>query len=399
MSSTQNAPQPAPQYQFAWTEASTVAAGVGIIAVIVTFFTLTVDRIRRGRLADPHEFATRESEMGYFWVEKMGWWDAFWMQTTEAPEMTTVRGLIQAGDMNLWSSSAFDQLEPYHQEVSWTPIYSAIFSQMPEKLHSKSNSGEDIDDPGKRYLERASEDVKLGRDNGERRRNLIAEGVLVCCIRPLDEVDEEPWNGPVESNRRPLQKSLSSTFSLHRVGTSETTYKVTSREKSLNNLEKIWMRSGKPCIEISREELLALSLTLGITLQINDFTQNVRGLGPFGTGLNVVQDNGEWKLEMVHGARLPRHEASKGSGYTPLFAKHIAFGSLPFADAKNWVRSVYVNDEVLEAIKRGHSIVDGWSFGGRPFANSQTTSRFEVSRRILSFGDSGRTKNSTRFRA
>jgi hypothetical protein len=126
------------------------------------------------------------------------------------------------------------------------------------------------------------------------------------------------------------------------------------------------MRSGKPCIEISREELLALSLTLGITLYINDFTQNVRGLGPFGTGLNIVQDNGEWKLEMVHGARLPRHRASKGSGYTPLFAKHIAFGSLPFADAKNWVRSVFVNDGVLEAIKRGDSIIDGRSFGGRP---------------------------------
>jgi hypothetical protein len=126
------------------------------------------------------------------------------------------------------------------------------------------------------------------------------------------------------------------------------------------------MRSGKPCIEISREELLALSLTLGMTLQINDFTQNVRGLGPFGTGLNIVQDNGEWKLEMVHGARLPRHEASKGSGYTPLFAKHIAFGSLPFADAKSWVKSVYVSGKVLGAAKQGHSIVDGWSFGGRP---------------------------------
>jgi hypothetical protein len=146
----------------------------------------------------------------------------------------------------------------------------------------------------------------------------------------------------------------------------ESTYKVTYPEKSLRNSDYIWMRSGKPNIEISREELLALSLTLGITLQINDYTQNVRGLGPFGTGLNVVQDNGEWKLEVVHGARLTRHKASRGSGYTSLFAKHIAFGSLPFADTTDWIRSIYVNDGVLGAIKRGDSIVDGSSFGGRP---------------------------------
>jgi hypothetical protein len=265
--------------------------------------------------------------------------------------------------MNLWSSAAFDQLEPHHGAVSWTPIYSAIYSQTAKSWVSTSKLREYLDSDANKYLERAEKDVKLMDDNGELRRKLIREGVLVSCIRPLDEVQAEPRNGPVETTRRTTQNS---TLSLNRIGITETTYNVAYREKSLNNSEYIWMRSGKPCIEISREELLALSLTLGITLYINDFTQNVRGLGPFGTGLNIVQDNGEWKLEMVHGARLPRHRASKGSGYTPLFAKHIAFGSLPFADAKNWVRSVFVNDGVLEAIKRGDSIIDGRSFGGRP---------------------------------
>jgi hypothetical protein len=57
---------------------------------------------------------------------------------------------------------------------------------------------------------------------------------------------------------------------------------------------------------------------------------------------------------------------SRGSGYTSLFAKYIAFGSLPFANAKEYVKSVYVNNGVLNAIKRGDSIVDGKSFAGRP---------------------------------
>jgi hypothetical protein len=305
-------PVPAPQYQFAWTQATTVASLAGIVAVILTICTLIIDRINRGRLADPHEFATRREEMGYFWVEKMGWWDAFWKETTKAPKLTTVRGLIEAGDDGLWSSAAFDQLEPYHGAVSWIPIYSAIYSQIARDEESGFYEEKDDIDANK-YLRRAGEDTYSEEDNehyeelrrtlsnGELRRELFRTGVLVCCIKPFDEVVEKPGN-IVDGNRQPIQKSVS--FPTTSAGPIETTYKPPNREKSLKNSEYIWMRFGKPCIEISREELLALSLTLGITLHINDFTQNVRGLGPFGTGLDVVQDNGEWKLQVVHGARL-----------------------------------------------------------------------------------------------
>lgn len=363
MSESQNLPVPAPEYQFAWTQATAVASLAGIVAVILTICTLIIDRIQRGKLEDPLHFATRRHDMGYFWADEMGWWAAFWKQTTKTPKLTTVRGLIEAGDKNLWSSAAFDQLEPYHGEVSWTPIYSAIYSQIAKDRGSKLELDEDIDVHAKKYLIRALEDTDPAKDKGQYRRKLIGAGRLVCCIRPLDVAQEDPKN-PVEPERRLTQKSPS--WAKRRVGPTESTYEVTYPEKSLRNSEYIWMRSGKPSIEISREELLALSLTLGITLQINDYTQNVRGLGPFGTGLNVVQDNGEWKLEVVHGARLTRHKASRGSGYTSLFAKHIAFGSLPFADTTDWIRSVYVNDGILKAIKRGDSIVDGSSFGGRP---------------------------------
>jgi hypothetical protein len=60
-------------------------------------------------------------------------------------------------------------------------------------------------------------------DNGELRRKLIREGVLVSCIRPLDEVQAEPRNGPVETTRRTTQNS---TLSLNRIGITETTYNV-----------------------------------------------------------------------------------------------------------------------------------------------------------------------------
>lgn len=57
-----------------------------------------------------------------------------------------------------------------------------------------------------------------------------------------------------------------------------------------------------------------------------------------------------------------------GKAAIELFSRsmlHLSFGSLPFADNRYWVRSVYVNKEVLETIKKGRCGVNGESFGGR----------------------------------
>ena len=45
-------------------------------------------------------------------------------------------------------------------------------------------------------------------------------------------------------------------------------------------------------------------------------------------------------------------------------AKHIACGSLPFSDSGVWIRSVYITDNVLKAIKNGLNIQDVHEFGG-----------------------------------
>lgn len=370
---------PAPQYQFAWTQISTIAGLAGVVAVILTVFTLLIDRIRRGRAADPHHFMTRKDDMGYFWIAPLNWWKAFWKRPTQVPKLPSVGGLIEAGDLNLWSSAAIDQLEPHHGEISWEPIYSAIYSQIAMESGSMINWDEAVVEDAKKFYDRALHD-DLGKKPGGKRRNLVREGILIPCIRLLDEVANEPKNPINQISSSPINsRQISMSWSVSRTLPNESTYTLQHVAKSLRNTQFVWMRYAKPCIEISREELLALSLTLGITLYINDFTQNIRGLGPFGTGLDVIQDNGEWRLEIVQGARLGRHSASRGSGYTTLFAKHIAFGSLPFADTTDWTRSVYINEEVLEVIKRGRSVVDGFSFGGRPL---QILRRLPASKQI-----------------
>jgi hypothetical protein len=55
---------------------------------------------------------------------------------------------------------------------------------------------------------------------------------------------------------------------------------------------------------------------------------------------------------------------SPGSGYTSLMAEHLACGSLPFAQTSRWVKSVYLKDDILQAIKDGKNIQDVRKYGG-----------------------------------
>ncbi|KAK3367845.1 hypothetical protein B0H63DRAFT_515599 [Podospora didyma] len=88
------------------------------------------------------------------------------------------------------------------------------------------------------------------------------------------------------------------------------------------------------------------------------------GFGGFGLSLDVSHAEASWSVALVQGPRPPRHAPSLGAGYTTLMAKHLACGSIPFAQNRDWVVSVYVNDEVLAAIKEGGNIVDKRAFGG-----------------------------------
>jgi hypothetical protein len=135
-------------------------------------------------------------------------------------------------------------------------------------------------------------------------------------------------------------------------------------DTGLNNVRPAWILDSKPCIETSREELAALALVLGMQLKVNESSNTVSGIGAFGTSLYAAQTGGYWKLHLVHGSRIPKHLKSQGSGYTTLMAKHIACGSIPFADSSLWVASIYCTDNVLGAIKRGNHIQDTQAYGG-----------------------------------
>jgi len=118
----------------------------------------------------------------------------------------------------------------------------------------------------------------------------------------------------------------------------------------LPDVRPLWIVNSIPCIETSREELAGLALVMGINL-VKDNENSVSGIGPFGIHLNAKSNFLDWGLRLTYQHRQPDHEASKGSGYSTLFAKHMACDSLPFKLSEGCVHSIYVNSSLLEIIR------------------------------------------------
>ncbi|KAF3019019.1 hypothetical protein E8E14_013258 [Neopestalotiopsis sp. 37M] len=134
-------------------------------------------------------------------------------------------------------------------------------------------------------------------------------------------------------------------------------------EKS-TKLQSAWILGNKPCIGVTREELVALALFTGMKIERSAHGLHYSGIGPFGLSIDLIHTDANWRLSLIRGSRIPRHAPSLGSGYTLLMAKHLACGSIPFQCSPSWVHSIYLRDDVLSAVKAGHFIIDVQSYGG-----------------------------------
>ena len=226
---------------------------------------------------------------------------------------------------------------------------------------------------------------------------MVSPPELVNCVRPLEHASSPPPRPPIQSPRirlewpasssetsmqmisggkhissspvdsTPGQTSSSSSLRLSRRATLRNWQREPEppRHTGLNQLQRAWNLDATPCIETSREELAGLALVLGMQLRVNESANAVSGIGAFGTSLFAAQAGGGWQLHLIHGTRLPKHLHSQGSGYTTIFAKHMACGCIPFADSAKWIKALYVRQDVLDAVRRGWHVQDAATYGGQ----------------------------------
>jgi hypothetical protein len=328
----------------AWTIIQTVFSVISALGIVFAANALFIERIRSVRNRDYGRIAANPNIMGCFSVKKVGWLSSLMGKQTEVLRVTTFGGLIEAGDRGLWTSAALDHIQEGHSEISWVPLWEAIFKEV-KRASEKTQEWQEKKDIGI-FLQRENQAQKLMEVAAAmtERRKLYQDGELFNCCRELDMVDKEDQKVQGYESR---------------------VLDATKEKQGLGKVQDAWFLEQKPCIATTREELAALSLVLATWIKINNYANSLDAIGAFGLSLYASQNGGTWKLSLAQGSRIPRDMPSLGSGYTTLMAKHLACGSIPFAQTSRWVKSVYVTDEILQAIKNGSNIQDVRKYGGQ----------------------------------
>lgn len=134
-----------------------------------------------------------------------------------------------------------------------------------------------------------------------------------------------------------------------------------------SDAQRTWMEDGVPAeyyngqlsVKISPAELAALSVLLGSSITRVSSSTNATPIdkGAFGIAIqSIMTDDGRNIVCLKRQKRSLSRTLSTGSGHSLLFAKHLACGSLPFAQDARSISSLLMIDEVLDAVRSGTPI-------------------------------------------
>jgi hypothetical protein len=117
-------------------------------------------------------------------------------------------------------------------------------------------------------------------------------------------------------------------------------------------------QQGRTTITVTPAEITALAILLGSEPNRNvDKMLSVPETGAYGISIVPTQTDGsKYHITLKQNKRNKSQQHARGSGVSPLFAKHLAAGSLPFSQDDQNVHSILIDDETVDALQAGASL-------------------------------------------
>lgn len=339
----------------------TFAVTFSLVGVLVAVYSLR-QTMNQSTMERVGQISCDKSSMGYFVVKTPRFLGPLTGKKVELPQLPTIGYLIRAGDNLVYTSAMFDHAPPFSTKVCWVNLYTQFFDQIAlrqdiKKIDfSKYHGLADI-------LSRASSNVRRSRKGVAHFGGVMKAWRAWKTRQPYDvenlQLGEELPQGldpEIEClyERKKLVKCVRDLGRCERKELALTLPRDTPAQwlPHWGDLRQPQVMDQKPCIEVSQQELAGLALALGMCLSMED-SHTIEGTGPFGICLRGQRRDTEWRVHVTHQIREPDQKASKGSGYSILFAKHMACGSLPFGQSESLIHSVFVDESVLAGIKQG----------------------------------------------
>lgn len=336
--------------------AASVILGFGFLSamVLVTRFLWVHKYAKDGAHAREYSVDAEEQtpSTNLFTMDR-SWRRMFIRKQDRGQWVPTLSGVIKAGDEGVYSSALLNGLHAYPGELNLDMLYDAFANELrarPTAERSKFSPAISKFLTSARRGVRRAQSVSIKRDS---RPDLPP--------RPQRNSIDLAERGLGRSRSRRTSPVLISNFNLL---PSETDSPAASSHTSwTNDLQHAQYFEGRTGVMVTPKELAALSVFLGSPITITEAsnagekpedTRLAKGRGAFGISINATPTgDGKYRILLRQHKRSIPQLPARGSGYSTLFAKHLASGSIPFLLDKNHVNAILITSETFKAIQSG----------------------------------------------
>ncbi|KAI4649812.1 uncharacterized protein J4E79_009658 [Alternaria viburni] len=261
----------------------------------------------------------------------------------------TLSGIIKAGDEGLFSSALFTNLQGHPGQVPLETLYDAFANEVRNRPISERSSY-----PGDmtKFLARAKKPASgVGRSKS---------------MSNVRRADPSPKTARKSLDLSVVEMGLARGLSVKKPASTLVSMHNGLRDDDPKAIQRAWVKDGQTAkyedgrlsVKVSAAELAALSVILGSQL-INGADQQDASSenGAFGISMALsATTDAKHQVTLTQQKRSRSQRHAQGSGTSPLFAKHLAAGSLPYSQDKIGVHSILITDESFEALQAGASL-------------------------------------------
>ncbi|KNG51091.1 g-protein beta wd-40 repeat-containing protein [Stemphylium lycopersici] len=269
---------------------------------------------------------------------------------TKSQWVPNLSGIVKAGDEGLFSSALFTDLQGHPGQVPLDTLHQAFSSEIRTRpLAERSSYPGDMT----KFLARTKKPA-----------NSVSRSKSMSQIKRVEPSQK--------SQRKSLDLSVAEMGLTRSLSIKKSTSALVSVRNGLQDdgsqkaAQKSWVKdgqtakyhSGQTNVKVTPAELTALAIILGSEPNKNvDRQLAIPETSAY--GISIISTRAE---DSKHHMTLTQHKRSRsqrhaqGSGVSPLFAKHLAAGSLPYSQDKLGVHSILITDEAFEALQAGASL-------------------------------------------
>jgi hypothetical protein len=263
----------------------------------------------------------------------------------------SISGVIKAGDEGLFPSIIFANIHGYPGEPSLQVLYELFAEEMRSRPTTERSAytGEVL-----KFLssnKRVASGPKRVQSMSHRApKRSTTEGSMKMHRKSLDASISERGFSRSMSVKRPAPTLVPVQNGLATPGTA-----VAAQTSWTDNGQIVELLHGSTAVQVTPAELAAIAILLGTPLDVEGVTDSEPSRkGIFGISMSrAVMKDGRHQITLQRHKRSISQMPVRGSGFSPLFAKHMAAGSLPYSQDEKVIHSILITAQTLKVVEEG----------------------------------------------